>query len=285
MPRRAIAPPKGPLPGESIVLNDRGTNFTLFLLQGWSVPASGETVLTVHFHSAIWFGIQEHLRRGLAGPLICFYPGEGSSVYGRTFEDRERFARWLRQVEEALKQRDAPATTRITTVDISSFSAGYGAVRELVKSPEYFKLIRRIVLCDSMYAGYDEVKLKGGIKWPAREHIEPWIPFAKAAVRGERSFVLTHSEVPTSSYANSALCASALIEAVGAIRQEVAAGSLPAADDPEFPLRYRADCGKFHVWGYGGQDAQAHMTHARHLADVWRALDRLESSLADGGTD
>jgi hypothetical protein len=38
-------------------------------------------------------------------------------------------------------------------------------------------------------------------------------------------------------------------------------------------LLYRADIGHLHLWGYGGEDAQAHMTHVRHLADVWKALD------------
>jgi len=56
----------------------------------------------------------------------------------------------------------------------------------------------------------------------------------------------------------------------------------PATRDPEFPLRWRADVGHFHAWGYGGVDAAAHAahaahathaTHVRHLADVWRALD------------
>lgn len=278
MPHRDITPPKEPLRGETIVLEDRGTNFTLFLPNGWrkNLPASGKTVLRVHFHSAVWFAIQEHLRCGLNGPVIAFYTGEGSSVYRIPFEDRERFSRCLALVEAELKKRGAPTNTRITTVDISSFSAGYGAVRELVKSPEYFKLIRRIVLCDSMYASFDEAALTNGIKKPAHEHIAPWIPFAKAAALDEKTFAVTHSEVPTATYANSALCATALIEAVGGQRKEVTPGSLPATDNLQFPLRSRTDLGNFHVWSYGGEDAQAHMTHARHLADVWNALDAAE---------
>ncbi len=278
MPRRDIAPPRDSLPGETILLQDRGTNFTLFLPNGWekNIPASGKIVLRVHFHSAVWFAIQEHLRCGLNGPMIAFSLGEGSSVYRIPFEDRERFSRCLALVEAELKKRGAPKNTRITTVGISSFSAGYGAVREIVKSPEYFKLIRRIVLCDSMYASFDEAAWQHGINKPAREHIAPWIPFAKAAVRGEKTFAVTHSEVPTTTYANSALCATALIGAVGAQRKEVAPGSLPATNDPQFPLRSRTDVGNFHVWSYGGEDGQAHMTHARHLADVWNALDESE---------
>ena len=53
---------------------------------------------------------------------------------------------------------------------------------------------------------------------------------------------------------------------------EVAANSTPAASDKDFPLLRRADAGNLHVWGYGGTNAQAHMTHVRHAADIWKAL-------------
>src|SRR6185503_10812897 len=154
-------------------------------------------------------------------------------------------------------------------VDVASFSAGYGAVREIVKWPEYRQLIRRIVLCDSMYGSF----AAGSTTRPAAEHIAPWVDFAKMAANGEKTFVLTYSQVPTSNYASSSQCAAALIEAVGAARVIVPRGSTPATLDPEFPLLTRADVRDFHVWGYDGADAQAHLTHVRHLADVWRALD------------
>lgn len=273
MSRRAIAPADESARGETLALRDRGTNFTLFLPHGCRVPPSGGVRVAVHFHSAIWFGIQEHLRRGLAEPLICFHPGEGSSVYRRAFEDRERLGRWLGMVEEELRARGAPANTRVTAVDLTSFSAGYGAVREIVKSPEYFRLLRRVILADSLYGSFDERALAAGVRRPAAEHITPWLPLAEAAVRGEKTFVITHSEVPTSAYANSAACAAAVAQAAGLRLEAVAPGSCPAAREPEFPLCARADRGRFHVWSYAGTDAMAHMTHARRLADIWRALD------------
>jgi hypothetical protein len=272
MPRRPIAPGAEAKAGEQIVLTDRGTNFTLFLPASYSVPPPGEVALTVHFHSAIWFGIQEHLRRGCTNPIVCFYPGEGSSVYRVPFEDRERFGRWLRLVEDELVRRGAPTNTAIASVDISSFSAGYGAVRELVKQPEYRRLLRRVVLCDSIYGSLDEIALKDGRRQVAQEHVQCWLPLAQEAERGERDFVLTVSAIATRNYASSGECANALIAAVGARKIPVAAGSLPAAADQEFPLIARADSGRFHVWFYGGTNDLAHLTHPRRLAEVWQAL-------------
>lgn len=274
MPKRDIRPGAEAQAGQQIVLNDRGTNFTLFLPTNYQASASGEVTLTMHFHSAIWFGIQEHLRRGCTNPIVCFYPGEGSSVYRVPFEDRGRFGRWLRMVEAELIRRGAPTNTQIAGVDISSFSAGYGAVREIVKQPEYRRLLRRVILCDSIYGSLDAAAQNEGLRKVAREHVECWVPLAQEAMRGERDFVLTVSAIPTTSYASSGECASALAAAVGLRKEAVKPGSVPAAADPEFPLTERTEAGRFHVWFYGGTNAAAHMTHPRHLADVWSALDQ-----------
>jgi hypothetical protein len=68
--------------------------------------------------------------------------------------------------------------------------------------------------------------------------------------------------------------AAALVLAVGGSLEPVPPGSLAATKDPDFPLKLRFDRGNFHVWGYGGKDGQAHMTHARHLSDMWRAMNK-----------
>jgi len=274
MPRRVIAPTtNAPPQGESVLLEDGGVKFTLFIPNAWKAPDSGETILTAHFHTTVWFVIQEHVRRGAATPLLCFQLGEGSAIYRQPFEDTNRFSRVLRLVEGELSKRSTPVHVQITGVDVSSFSAGYGAVRELVKSPASFKMVRRIVLLDSMYAAFEQAPAAEPPRRPANDQIEVWAPFARAALKGEKTFVLTHSAVPTDKYASSGECATALLKLLEVPRELVRSGTLPATTDPEFPLQSRADRGDFHIWGYGGEDAQAHMTHARHMADVWRALD------------
>ena len=257
MPGRAIARAATQPAGQQIEI-EKG--YTLFVPKEWGGQSS--CVLTIHFHTEPWFAIEEHLRRGLRQPLLVVMLGQGSSVYRVPFEDRARLGKLVEQVERQLQ-------TRVKAVDISSFSAGYGAVREIVQVREYRALIRRIVLCDSMYGSF----AAGSTTRPAAEHIEPWMEFAKMAARGQKTFVLTHSQVPTSNYASSAQCAAALIEAVGEARVIMPRGSIPATLDPEFPLLTRTDVGHFHVWEYDGADAQAHLTHVRHLADVWKALD------------
>jgi hypothetical protein len=269
MPRRNIAPPTATLPGDQIALEEFGRKFTLYLPPAWQAARARDVALTVHFHGAHWFAIQEHLRRGLTGPLLVYSPGEGSTIYRESFADPARFPQLIARVEQELKARGAPPAARVARVDVSCYSAGYGAVRELVKQPAAMALLRRVVLLDSMYASYD-----AGTTRPSAAHIDVWVPLARAAMNGDKTFVLTHSDVQTAPrYASTAECAAALLEKLGVPKRMLSTGSLPATTDVEFPLQYRADAGRFHVWGYGGADAAAHATHARHLADVWLALD------------
>ena len=176
-------------------------------------------------------------------------------------------------VESELKKRGAVADTRVAHIDVSSFSAGYGAVRELVQQPASFQIIRRIALLDSMYASLEPEETGSTNRRPLAAQIDVWVPFARAAVRGEKTFVFTHSQVPTRTYASSFECAAALAAKAGVEFKTVTANSLPATRDLNFPLLRRADAGRFHIWSYGGADAPAHLTHVRHLAEVWRALD------------
>jgi hypothetical protein len=260
MPQRAIAPDKEPVKGRKIALADGEMKFTLFVPERWK-PTN--RTLTVHFHTAEWFVIQEHIRRGATHPLATFYLGEGSTVYRRPFEEQARFGRVLDLIGRELSMEPA-------ALEVSSFSAGYGAVREIIKHREYFERIRTLVLADSMYAALET----NGMRRPLREHIEVWVPFARAAMKGEKTFVVTYSMVRTTTYASSSECAAALLSALGISDLAVPRGANAAASDKDFPLLRRADVGHLHIWGYGGTNAQAHMTHPRHVADIWKALEK-----------
>jgi hypothetical protein len=263
------------LPGTVAHLEEKGVKFTLFVPKGWTAPANGDVTLTAHFHGAHWFTIQEHTARGMKGPLANFDLGLGSDAYKKPFENDKRFGEILRAIEKELGKRGGH-DVRISTVDISSFSAGYGAVRELVQVPEYFALIRRIVLLDSIYARYKAGTRGRVAREPDREQIEPWVPFARAAIKGEKTFLITYSEVPTPSYASSAEATQVLLGMISVPVQPVLPGANAASSDPDYPLRRRSDFGNFHAWGYAGSDQKAHLVHARHLGDFWQALDKVQ---------
>lgn len=273
MSPRAVAPPATPEPGERLWLDEAGVRFLLFLPEGWPHAPAGR--LAAYFHVADWLAVGEHCRAGYAFPLAVFNLGTGSERYRAPFLSPETFPALLRRIEPELSRRH-PASLPIRHIDVASFSAGYGAVRELVKQPTGLALIRRIVLADSLYGG-----LKPGVSAGERvvdpQHVDCWVPFAREAVAGSRAFVLTHTRVVTTSYASTAECAAALAAAVGVVSQPPHP-ALPAAREPGFPLLSRADAGRFRIWDYAGTNALAHATHMHHLADVWRALDADEAA-------
>lgn len=227
------------------------------------VPAN---VLTLHFHGAGWHAFQEHLDRGLTGPLLFFELGQGSSVYAAPFQVRGSLAQWVGTAERALGLRPG----HFETFDVTSFSAGYGAVRQIIQDPDAFARLRRVILCDSLYGSLDP-RQAGRVV--LAEHAEVWMPLARAAMAGAKTFVITHSDVPTSEYASSSEVAAAIVRLAGGELNLVERGDFVATLDAKFPLRARFDQGAFHVWRYGGSDGPAHVTHVRHLADVWKALD------------
>lgn len=274
------------------------TSTSLFLPEGWKeqITSSPPAIkLTVHFHSAQWFAIEEHWRRGARNPILANYQGEGSSVYRRPFEDRELFGRLVSRTRDELTSRGAPAEIAINDIELQSFSAGYGAVREILKSPEYVKLISRVVLADSLYASLTTETLSSaqlmtteagtteprGV--PDPKQMQPFYEFAQLAIAGKKQLLLAHTTIFTGSYASTVETADSLIHALGLAREVVTTGSLPAAAaDAQFRLYSRCDKGGFHVWGYEGNTPQAHIAVARTIANFWNALEEEWKQMREG---
>lgn len=106
----------------------------LFLPDGWKDEITSDGVrLTVHFHGAPWYIMEEHTRRGARHPLLSFHLGEGSSMYQKPLEDRDYFPGLLEKARGIVADRAGTPGLRFEPLEGQSFSAGYGAVRELLK--------------------------------------------------------------------------------------------------------------------------------------------------------
>lgn len=265
--RRGISPDKKPYPGIQREVAVDGLKATLFVPHSWNKKLG---TIRVHVHTVPWFAIQEHLDGGLAEPLLVMNFGEGSATYAKPFLDPEALTRWVRATEVALDDSPlAPLTGEggITKLQVSSFSAGYGAVREWMKQPKSRALLKRVVLADSMYGSLDPTKTE---RAPDPAHVEVWAPFARDAMAGKTTFVITTSQIAPNSYCGTFEVARGL---VAHLNQTMArAKNEEAAKDPDFPLIERFDRGNLHVWNYGGITTFAHTTHVRHIAKIWRAL-------------
>lgn len=259
-----------PKEGKAITIKEDDGECTLYLPASWAPKA--EETLTLHFHTTAWLPVREHLAAGLNNPLLVWNRPGASSAYRVPFEDKDRWPRLLAQVKTELITNGAPKDFDFTAYKVSSFSAGYGAVRELVKRPDFFSKLKRVVLCDSIYGSLDE---SDGTRKARQDTVEPWFPLAEAAAKGEKTFLLTFSEVPTP-YASSSECGAAIAAHVGGKFQPANPEPPVRSEDNNLKPLTRYDKGNLHLWLYPGHDGVAHIIHVHNLAQLWKSLDQAQ---------
>src|SRR5207247_6658651 len=139
--------------------------------------------------------------------LITVQLGAGSSAYRRPFEQPELFQNLLREAGEQLHLHRG-----WSSITLSGFSAGYGAVREILGRPEYSALVRNVLLLDGIHTSYvpeGKPLAVGGVI--DRAGLEAFIGFAREAVAGRKTFVITHSEIFTGAYSSPTECTDYLL--------------------------------------------------------------------------
>jgi len=111
------------------------------------VNPSRPVPLLIHFHGAPWL-IEQHLAtHSPKTALITVQLGAGSSVYRRPFIEPEMFSSLLREAADELRLQRG-----WSSITLSGFSAGYGAVREILRQKDNFGLVNSVLLLDGMPA-------------------------------------------------------------------------------------------------------------------------------------
>lgn len=222
--------------------------------------------LLIHFHGAVDTIRRAMERGGLEATVVVVNQPGLSAAYATPFrDDPALFARLL--AAPARHRGDAeggppPPWRRVT---LSCFSAGYGAVREILRDPAAFDRVDAIVAADSIYAGLDDTRPAGGARCVDPRDMAGFRAFAKAAAAGRKVFVVTHSAQPTP-YASTTETADDLLAHVGLEREAVE----PLAGE-EFSQVSRAARGGFEVQGFAGASAPAHLFHLRAIDRWWAA--------------
>lgn len=227
----------------------------------------GEPVpLLIHFHGAQSL-VERHVAVRLPRvALITVQLGTGSGVYRRPFEQPETLRNLLREASDELHLKHG-----WSSITLSGFSAGYGAVREILRSPEYFAQVNNVLLLDGMHASYvpEGKPLAEGGLIDARD-LDSFLSFAKAAVSGKKAFVVTHSEIFPGTYASTTECADYLLSQLGLqSRAQLRAGPMGMQQ------LSAVDISGFHVRGYAGNSAPDHIDFL-HAMPEWFALLRIK---------
>ncbi len=201
-------------------------------------------------------------------PVLLFNRKGLSSVYTEPFRDPRLFPRLLDKTQKALADIWPAERPQVGRVFVSTFSAGFGGLRELLAVPEHFARIDGVILADSLYAGY-----AGD---PAKRQIDPakmvnFRKFAAEAAAGRKLMVVTHSAQIPPGYASTTETADDLIGHVGGKAEAV-------AEDwgDGWQLKQRYQKGRLLVLGFAGEGPDDHLRHLRRLGKIWLAALELD---------
>lgn len=146
-------------------------------------------------------------------------------------------------------------------IAVSSFSAGYGAVREILKSSTYRSEIGSLLAADSLYAS------TAADGTPDDSQMVDYKTFALAAKNGQKTFLFSHSQVPTYTYETTGECGDELMQYLGISPTAYTANGLGTLN------YYRhAQTGNFRLWGAVGQEPNDHLEHLRYIGDFLEEL-------------
>jgi hypothetical protein len=221
----------------------------------------------VHFHgqSPVRKSLVQ-VARGVA--YVGIDKGLGSGRYSTAFAKPELFRLLMRSIEGALKKHAGDERAHVRHLGLSAWSAGYGAVNEILKYDA--DRVDAVVLLDGLHAAWNPATTKrdGSLRSLSRRTIEPTFRFAERALRGEKLFVFSHSQVDPEKYPSTQSTANLLLAELQLERQPVEPG-----DDP-FGQIGGVDRAGFHLWSFRGKNEAAHCTHIRHVARAVQLVER-----------
>ncbi|MCU0690569.1 MAG: hypothetical protein MUF54_04140 [Polyangiaceae bacterium] len=230
--------------------------------RGGHTQSHGYDVL-VHFHGQRAARIYL-TQTALGVAFVGIDVGEGSGPYEKAFQNPGAFPALLASIEAHLQHASGDSNAHIRHLGLTAWSAGYGAIKEILKQ-NGDKRVDAVVLLDGLHASWNAAGPRGeGVSSANAGGIKPIFDFAKKAVRGEKLFVLTHSDVDPVRYPSTALTADLLLRELNLKRYKVADTGGPHAQTGAVDVR------GFHVWSYRGRNELAHCDHLRHISQAVR---------------
>jgi hypothetical protein len=224
--------------------------------------------LTLHLHGAATVVEDAFRRSGSPGVLVNVTLPGLSAVYADRFHETNALFEILERTSRELQRRRPAARPAFRTVTVTSFSAGFGGVREMLKHTAAFDRIDALVMADSIYAGYRGDPVDRNID---PEKMEGFLRFARKAAEGTKRMIVSHSEQQPEGYASTTETARYLIAQLGGERV-----SAPETWPGGMRLLTRFQRKGLAIYGFAGATAADHMAHLRHLGEILKQTRRSE---------
>jgi hypothetical protein len=187
--------------------------------------------------------------------------GIGSGAYQTAFSAPATFTNLLASVEAAVAKHSGRANAHIRKLALSSWSAGYGALEQILRQPAA-KKVDAVILLDSLHAGYIDEQAHS-LK---QDQLTPFVAFAKRAAQKQTFMFMSHSSIIPPGYASTTEVAKYMVQRLGGKPKKASRQDVLGLDMIE-----RFDKGNFHMRGYTGEDKPDHCAHIGLMADIVRA--------------
>jgi hypothetical protein len=217
--------------------------------------------LVIHFMGATW--LPQAAVAAMDRPVLVAATsfGAGAGVYARPFAtDTLLFRHLLDSLRARIAQvKGAP---HVDGVFLSGWSAGYGAIREILRQPANIAPVDGVLLIDGIHTGYlpDRKPLADGGALDTAG-LAPFVSFARLALDGRKRFVITHSEIFPGTFASTTECTDWLLGALGLARvPKLEWGPMGTQ------LLSATRQGRFEVLGFAGNSAPDHVDQFHGMA-------------------
>jgi hypothetical protein len=228
---------------------------TLFLPA--ALKPDGARVL-FFFHGGTWLPEVAAAQNKCA--VISVQAGEGSGTYARLFEDPQRFLKLLQEAEEK-------AGAKFGRVTLGGWSAGCGAIRQILRTPEAYARTGAVLLIDGMHTDYAEGHPGPLESKLGTENLDIWLQLGRDAMAGKKRVMVTHSEIFPGTYASTTETADYLLAQLGIPRRAVLKWGPRGLQQLS-----EAVAGGFRLMGFAGNSAPDHVDQLQALPEWLKRL-------------
>lgn len=219
--------------------------------------------LVVHFHGAAW--LPEQAVAALGGHTVAAVVnlGVGSGAYDRGFADPATFDSLLAGVARETSTATG-RQVRLGRLTLVGYSAGHGAVRAILRDPRHFARVDAVLLLDGMHTSYvpeGSLLATGGAL--DTTNLVAFANFARAAIRGEKRFVVTHSEIFPGTFASTTETADWLLQSLGLERKPVLRWGPRGMQQLS-----EVHAGRFDLLGFAGNSAPDHVDQLHAMPEM-----------------
>lgn len=217
--------------------------------------------LVVHFFGEAWLPEQAVASLGNGTVAAVVNLGAGSGAYSRPFSDPAVFDSLIAGVAREVSPQRPGRVRRITLV---GFSAGYGAVRSILADPRHFAAVNAALLLDGIHTSYipDATPVAAGGTIDSTGLVV-FAAFARAAMRGEKRFVISHSEIFPGTFASTTETTDWLIASLGLDRTPVLRWGPRGMQQLS-----EAGRGKLEILGFAGNSAPDHIDQLHAMPEL-----------------